>query len=485
MRTVVVVGGGCSGTLATLHLLRTGTVRVVLVEPSSSPGRGLAYSPPTRDFLLNVPAGRMSAWSDRPGDFLQWLRRTDAAADAATFASRAAYGDYLADLLASERNNPHLDLVRDRASDLERRRSGFRVTLASGRQLRCWGVVLALGNAAPRPLPGCHAGGRSDRVVDHPLADLRSLAPDADATIGIVGTGLTALDVIMWLDRQGHRGRIVAVSRHGLTPIPHTLTTAAALPQPPDALRERPTVIRLLRWLRATGSSLAAAGSAPCRAVDALRRLTTELWQDMTPEERRRFCRHARPYWDVHRHRAPPELNAILVSGIAKGRIEVRAARVLGWKPHAGRGIRVSLQPREDPARVDIEEVDWLVNCTGPERDARRQPNPLVQGLLANGMVAPDPLGLGIRTGPQGEVLDRMGVALPGAFAIGPWRVAGLWESTAVPELRGQAATIAAALADSPRDRGADLRPHPGPDTITGPCSAQPVVSARVVVPGP
>jgi uncharacterized NAD(P)/FAD-binding protein YdhS len=288
----------------------------------------------------------------------------------------------------------------------------------------------------------------------------------------------------MWLDRQGHRGRILAVSRHGLTPIPHTLTAPATLPQLPDALLQRPTVVQLLRWLRATGSTLAAAGGAPCRAVDALRPLTAQLWQAMTPEERRRFCRHARSYWDVNRHRSPPELNTILFSGIAAGRIEVRAARVLEWEPHS-EGVRLALQSREDPARLDVEEIDWLVNCTGPERDVRRQADPLVQALLDKGVVTPDPLGLGIRTGPQGEVLDRRGAALPGAFTLGPWRVAGLWESTAVPELRGQAATIAAALAESTRDRGADLRPHPVPDTITASCSAQPVVPARVVVPGP
>jgi uncharacterized NAD(P)/FAD-binding protein YdhS len=117
MRTVVVIGGGCSGVFAALHLLRTGAVSVALVEPSRSTGQGLAYSPPTRDFLLNVPAARMSAWTDRAGDFLEWLRRTDPSADAATFAPRAAYGDYLADLVAGERSNPRLDLVRDRAID--------------------------------------------------------------------------------------------------------------------------------------------------------------------------------------------------------------------------------------------------------------------------------------------------------------------------------------------------------------------------------
>ena len=379
MRTVVVIGGGFSGTLAALHLVRDGSVHVTLVEPNSSPGRGMAYSPPTHDFLLNVPAGRMSAWSDRAGDFLQWLQRSDPLADAATFAPRAAYGDYLAHLLAGERANPRLEVVRDRAIDLQRHRTGFTVTLAAGRQLRCWGTVLALGNAPPRPLPTRHAAGRHDRVLDHPLADLDRLAPETDATVGIVGTGLTALDIIMWLERRGHRGRIVAVSRRGLTPIPHTLTAPAALPQPPDALLRRPTVRRLLRWLRETGIHLAAAGVAPGRAVDALRPVTAQLWQDMTPEERRRFCRHVRPYWDVNRHRSPHALNTLLVNGIAAGRIEVRAARILGWEPHPNQGVRLSLQPRERSRasgrrgrRVAGELHRAGTRCATADRSSRR-----------------------------------------------------------------------------------------------------------------
>jgi uncharacterized NAD(P)/FAD-binding protein YdhS len=205
----------------------------------------------------------------------------------------------------------------------------------------------------------------------------------------------------------------------------------------------------------------------------------------MAPAERRRFCRHARAYWDVHRHRSPPALNTLLVNGIAAGRIDVRAARIRGWEPHPSRGVRLSLQPREDPARVDVEDLDWLVNCTGPERDVRRQTDPLIASVLKKGLVAPDPLGLGIRTGPRGEVLDCAGAALPGAFVVGPWRVAGLWESSAVPELRGQAATVAAALAETAQQAGPDLHPQPGPDTISPPCSAQPLVRAHVVVTGP
>src|ERR1700681_2245997 len=91
--TVAVIGAGFSGTLLALHLLRhcpSGT-RIHLIEKNSRFGRGLAYSTGNPNHLLNVPAGRMSAFSDRPHDFVDWLRTWrpgDAAADPASFIER-------------------------------------------------------------------------------------------------------------------------------------------------------------------------------------------------------------------------------------------------------------------------------------------------------------------------------------------------------------------------------------------------------------
>ncbi|MCW5809215.1 MAG: hypothetical protein KIT31_43075, partial [Deltaproteobacteria bacterium] len=83
----------------------------------------------------------------------------------------------------------------------------------------------------------------------------------------------------------------------------------------------------------------------------------------------------------------------------------------------------------------------WIVDATGPDRDLARSASPLVRDLVARGWVVPDPLGLGAITGARGEL------GAPGVFAVGPWRVAAVWESTAVPELRVQAAETAAAVA--------------------------------------
>src|SRR6202042_742257 len=75
MTTIAVVGAGFSGTLLTLHLLRRcpPPTKLILIERNTQFGRGLAYATGNASHILNVPASRMSAFHDRPNDFLDWL----------------------------------------------------------------------------------------------------------------------------------------------------------------------------------------------------------------------------------------------------------------------------------------------------------------------------------------------------------------------------------------------------------------------------
>ena len=66
--SVIIIGGGASGVMLTAHLLRSDDpgLRVTLVEPRDSFGKGMAYSAPLPDHLLNVAATNMSAFPDDP-----------------------------------------------------------------------------------------------------------------------------------------------------------------------------------------------------------------------------------------------------------------------------------------------------------------------------------------------------------------------------------------------------------------------------------
>jgi len=73
--------------------------------------------------------------------------------------------------------------------------------------------------------------------------------------------------------------------------------------------------------------------------------------------------------------------------------------------------------------------------------------DPLWRNLLQCGLCVPDALGLGLRTGPKGAVMDADGWPGPHLFYVGPMLRADHWEATAASELRGHAEQVAELLA--------------------------------------
>ena len=428
--TVAVVGGGASGALAAAHLLRqaTGPLRVVLAERRAEAGRGVAYATRHPRHVLNVPAGRMSAWPDRPDDLLRWLHagpRPDA--DAGTFIARGLYGDYLAHTLADAARTaaPGVGLERrGEVAGIEADAGGATLTFATGERLAADRVVLALGHGAPQAsVPAAVAA--SPRYAPDPWAP-GALDVPAHASVVFVGTGLTMVDGVLALADRGHTGPVLAVSRRGLSPHAHRAGPAVA----PDALP--PDAATLIGRLRAAGEDWRG-------ALDALRPHSAAVWQSLPPAEQRRFLRHLRPYWDVHRHRIAPESAATLAAMQASGQLAVRAGRVLGGV-ETGDALALHVRFRGDAAPTTLA-AQRVVNCTGTSLACSAADHPVLAGLFASGAAERHGLGLGLRVDDDGALV---GAAHGVVFALGPLRAGHLWESVAVPEIRVQAAAFAA-----------------------------------------
>src|ERR1700730_16454465 len=109
-KPMVIVGGGFCGTVLAANLLRrppADSTDIVLIERGAAMGRGVAYTAHDFPYPLNVPAGRLSAGSEDPLQFLRFARQSLPDADAEDFLPRALYGDYLQDaLLQAERSAP-------------------------------------------------------------------------------------------------------------------------------------------------------------------------------------------------------------------------------------------------------------------------------------------------------------------------------------------------------------------------------------------
>jgi uncharacterized NAD(P)/FAD-binding protein YdhS len=188
--------------------------------------------------------------------------------------------------------------------------------------------------------------------------------------------------------------------------------------------------------------------------MDELRPHGQALWLGADTAERRRFLRHLRPWWDVHRHRMAPEIGQTLYRLRAEGRLRTSAGRLLSVE--AGEKLQVRWRPRGSET-VETARPAWIINCTGPEGDPSRAGEPLLDALLRAGQVRTDPLRLGLDVNACGRLLDGEGRPQPGLWALGPPTRGALWEIVAVPEIRMAAATLAEQLAPTGAQRRAGV----------------------------
>ncbi len=446
MTTIAVIGAGFSGTLLTLHLLRRcpPPTRLVLIERNSQFGRGLAYATGNASHILNVPASRMSAFHDRPNDFLDWLAAQPDAATTlgpGTFAPRRQFGAYIRALLNDEikRNGrERLELVKGDVIGLDQSAHPLVLTLDRNRTVQADLAVMAMGNFPPEPVPIASPAFydtpfyRPDPWATDALTDL-----DPDAPVLLAGTGLTMVDVVISLLDQRHRGSIYAISRRGLLPRRH-----AGVPLPAPEHEPFPTAVNeLTRFLRRETARATAQGSGWQPVIDELRPFMVDVWQTMPLRDRRRFLRHLRPWWDVHRHRMAAQVADRIDAARVSGQFRVLIGRVRDYAIN-GDLVEVHHRPRGQDTLATIT-VSRVINCAGPGADYGRIREPLIRGLLRDGVVRPDPLRLGLDVTGNCALLNRQGAISRRLFAVGPVTKGTFWEMTAVPDIRRQTEKLA------------------------------------------
>ncbi|WP_159049582.1 FAD/NAD(P)-binding protein [Streptomyces sp. NRRL WC-3618] len=442
-----VVGAGASGTLVAIHLLEAAVrqgmpLELTLVDPDEETGRGLAYGSRDRRHLLNVPAGGMSCFPDDPHHFVRWLADRGTAATVTSFVPRSLYGDYLAGTLkaSAARAGTLLTLrrIHAHATDCSWSDGHARLGLSDGSSVTADHVVLATGSPssdsswAPAPLrtsPRFTAAPWAPGTLDH----LRAL----DGDVLLVGTGLTAMDIALSLARPG---RVIhALSRQGRLPQPHA---APSLPPvaPEESWSDLP-LRRLRAKVHAHIRQVTAAQGDWRPALDGLRPLTNSLWAALPEPDRAEFLRDSLSLWNTHRHRMAPE-TAEAVSRIRRsGRLSLLKGEILAAAPTPD-ALTITL----DGARS--LRVAAVVDCTGPALRLQDGQNPLLDHMLSSGLIAPGPLGLGLACTAEGRLIPRNEPARPlrSLWTLGPTRRGELWESTAIPEIRRQAAALAQGL---------------------------------------
>lgn len=427
---VAIVGSGFSGCMVLANMVRLAThpMRVALIDASGHAPLGPAYSTMRSEHLLNVPAERMGAFADDPGAFYVWLRTRSESLGPTDFAPRMLYGEYLRRVFEnalSEAKTKNISVTQINASVTDII-PGAPFTLKTDKEsLMANAVVLCPGNyfsgfAAP-----------SARYITNVWA-FAPLPAQTDLPIILIGTGLTAVDVLASLSREGWTGNILALSRHGKFPMPHCEIPTPDWPKEAwDALQTPLRLSQLMQVIRQQ-IRLAAAQNVPWQKVmDSLRPGTSRLWQALPVSDQKRVFSRYISLWNIYRHRMPVAAERMIDAIQKRSQLRVQTGKVLSVEERVD-CIAVRVAERGQGAML---KGALVFDCTGP----RQTLPPLLKNLVEAGRALYHPSGVGLVVDEAMRVSDHL-------YAIGSVAVGTLLESTAVPNLREQALMVAKSL---------------------------------------
>lgn len=459
--TVAIVGGGFSGAVVAHTLAQhpgAQGLKIIVVEPRAQLGSGLAYSTCDPAHRINVPHSKMSIRTDDMGHFGRWLATRPLPPhammpDGQIFAPRALFGAYVAETLAPFLADGRIRHLRTKAEDIQPDGQRFQISLGDGSTLTADAVVLALSHPASVVPAQLQALATSEALVNDPFAPRAFDRVEPGDRVLIVGSGLTSADILATLDRRGHSGSIHVISRHGWRSRPHApqqVETGEDFTVHPET-----TALGLLRRVRRVLAVDARNGLTWHAAFDRLRAQGPAIWAALPLHERGRFLRHLRGLWDVHRFRIAPQPYEVQERLIQSGQARFLVGKLQGVGPTPA-GLCVTWRKRGHDRLAELM-VDRIILATGPDHARITETNPLLRRMTVAGLIAADPLRLGLHTAPGGEAIGSGGHPSARLYVAGPLARATVGELMGLPEVT----TWAEFLAGRCVDLLADGRPLP------------------------
>lgn len=451
MKNIVIIGGGLSGYLLLMNLLRTHTnkrINVVLLEKERLDRLGVPYETPEEGHLLNVPVSNMSAFPDEKDHFADWLHKNSIDFTPQSFMPRKIYRQYILDVFNDlMKYKPALIdvlLLQAEATDVDMQ--GKKVLLLNrAEQLSFDQLIMATGTFPPGHLPLDNKDYiRSANYFSSAWDPGLMSSLKGHEEIFIIGTGLTMTDTIISLHKKGHKGMVTALSRHGLMPAVHK----RCIPYPSfwEDMRTQVTILGMFSTLRKHLQKAVLTGSDWRAVTDNLRPYLPQLWSQLSEVERKAFIAHLRHRWEVCRHRMPEECALIVHSWITEGKITIRAGRIQQISITDDTSFSITYAP-EKTKLIRQLKADVIINCMGPATDYNLIKHDLIRNLIQRGLICPDSLGLGLQCAADGALIQQDGTVSDCFYTLGAPARGTLWETTAVPEIRVQAQQLAAKVA--------------------------------------
>lgn len=450
MQKIIVIGGGLSGILLTINLIRKNdiTAHEITVIEKDPPGMlGPAYSTNKHFHLLNVPACKMSAFPDKENDFTDWLNEMGYSFQAMDFVPRKIFRTYIQHTLQkvltqSTYRGIRCRFLHDTVTDIDDTQG--LVLLNSGRQLLFDKIILATGNYSSGNL---HLD--NNAYLKHSSYFSRSWdnqlfhAFPPGKKVFILGTGLTMADTVIGLREHQHKNEITALSVHGFTPLAHCSTGAYELPA--TELRNISSALDALKMVNRHIKKARKQNISWHAVIDAVRPFAQQIWLNLTVTEKRKFMEHLRHIWGVARHRMPPQQAAILQQLVSEKKLCIISGRVQAIAINEDDRFHIVYRERASGKDHHIL-ADVIINCMGPESNYHKLEDPLIKSLFKKGLIRTDALRLGLDCTPEGRIIDQTGLPSAFLYVIGPPAKGILWEITSVPEIRSAAVQLASLL---------------------------------------
>jgi uncharacterized NAD(P)/FAD-binding protein YdhS len=457
---IAIIGGGFCGVMTAIHLMHGHEypLHIHIINKGYPFAKGVAYSPHTSCLLLNVPDNRMSAFADKPDDYVNWLEKnypvnyTHEDELTSGFSTREQYGQYLTHLWHKAVNqkdcNTFITTYDDYAYDMVEDSSRFYIYLKQHPVLTVDFVVLATGNVQPRMPSGIPLSfANSKYYFGNPWKNecIENLDPTKD--ILIIGNGLTMADTVLGLAVHGFTKNIYTVSPHGYSLNPWNDTkpdyTGVDIK---EILKGKIALSSLVQNLNRHRKIAQYQQQSMYHAIDAIRPYAQKIWQSINREEKQQFLKYLRHLWGSIRHRVPAKMHGFIEGMYAQKRVFTYKGNVAALSEKDG-VVNVTLNCDGVLKHVQVQRI---INCTGPEGNLKLSANELLKNLEKRGIIYPDELNMGVNANPEnGSVIAHDGHYKNNLFVIGSNLKGILWESTAVPELRVQAQKLAGHLIEN------------------------------------
>lgn len=459
MRKFGIIGAGFTGTMTAVQLIEKSKrpIEIILIYEGESLNKGIAFSPYSAKHLLNVVAGKMSAYPDKPDHFLNWImkrnffKEKDRMVVAKSFLPRKLYGEYLSNVWneakkKARRKKINLIVLNRTVKDIDVSENEVRIYFDYNITKIVDDCIIAVGNHLPSNPAIKNIGfyDSSKNYFRNPW-DIKSVKDiNNELPILIIGNGLTMVDTVFGCLEHGFKSKIYSISPHGFNILPHQYN-GPKYSKLVEELRDNLSLFELVKLLNKHIKRLKERGISPEPVIDSLRPHSQKIWASFSEKEKTMFLSRLRHLWGVARHRIPLDSSDKIKKLISNKRLLINSGKIIDLVQDPNYISVLYFDKKSNT--IETIRVSRVINCTGPETNLLKIDGGFLKVCILKGILFQDNLGLGISTDIKTfQVIKKGGEPNTNLFTLGSNLKGELWESTAINELRIQAKQLAKKL---------------------------------------